>query len=221
MQRVVNHWGLHTSDTGVMYLHQETPTNKPIEMSDNALGLSLPSPFTVACKYRCNHLIPLDAPKVRPEQWDEFMKLYNTDPLVRLMSPIPTEHKAWYLHTFPDQLLYLTMLSQMTSALRSVVLPVWRVTNLAHQRDFTPTNIQSIVYTSVEPSHTDRMYKWGDVMQHMPRTLVAIGSEDVVLTKDWIRTYTNIYKQDLDQLMLWPWANLGAQLLRKYMRNEM
>lgn len=94
----VNHSGLHWVEGGIAFLEQEKVdrrTGGRAGSGSNATGEPIKSPFVVRLAKRgrwCNHFfIPLSAPTPDPQQWGPFLVLARTDPLVRVMLPVPRE----------------------------------------------------------------------------------------------------------------------------------
>lgn len=166
-------------------------------------------------------MVPLATPVPSDYHWGLFMKIY-TDPLVQAMLPVPKEDPGFYYLPTTDARydLYLVMLSRMSSPIYPIVVPMWTTTPTALMNEVMMTNVQPFVVTNVEPKHTQLVAQMARVVPTAPRKLLMVGSPDVPLPQHAKRLTTRITDFNLADLAALPLENLGAAVVRRYMRKE-
>lgn len=217
----VGHYGVHWSPDGIAFLEQGGPRG-----GSNALGLAVKSPFRVRIEGRnktCNHNIPLAAPSLNPIHQERFAAI-ATDTLVSIMYPVPKREGTsgvWYVDDPDDKLsLWLSLLSRMSSPIRSIINPIWAMKTGSVVDDLANTNVQPYILCDVQPKHTEIVNQVVKAASYQPRTLILVGRPEVVLPPMAMRIKTAITSYDLRDLVPLPWEAYGATITRKYMRNE-
>lgn len=217
MTNPVAHYGLHTSDEGVVFLHQGRASN-------NFIGLRAVSPFTVSTKkgMPCPHLINNSAPVPDVEQWKTFAWMLQ-DPLVQALLPIPKEHGSLipYLSDPQNELnLVLVALSRMSSPIHPVVLPVRKLTRGQLTNELTSTNVCPLILTGVQCEDNNYINEIAAEAMLYPRRLLFTGDSKVVIRQPLRRIETNVWCVDDVKLMSLPMESLGALILRRHARHE-
>jgi len=214
---IVSHYGIHWDRT-VAFLMQG-------RSGSNAIGLKARAPFEVQLpgkRKHCNHQIPLATPVPNDYHWDYFLQLLD-DPLVRAMLPIPKPDAGTYflVDEAGEMNTILVLLSKMSSPIHNVVVPIWMSNAASVVEAMQNTNVQPLVYTGVEPKHSDIVSQVSKAAAQLPAKVVFSGSGDVVVPPTLKRVTTTLNeKYDLSDLIALPWENLGATVVRKFMRNE-
>lgn len=215
---IVSHYGIHW-DRNIAFLMQG-------RSGTNAIGLRERVPFTVQLpsrKKHCNHQVPLAAPVPNDYHWDYFLQLLE-DPLVRAMLPIPKKDAGTFylVDDKGDLTTILVLLSKMSSPIHNVVVPLWMSNLQAVVEQMQSTNIQPLVYTGIEPKHSELVSQVAKVAPQLPSKVIFSGSGDVIVppTLKRVTTELNTSKFDLTDLIALPWESLGATVVRKFMRNE-
>lgn len=218
-QMIVPYYGIHWDEKGVAFLMQGRG-------GTNALGLKEKAPFKVQLPNRqkhCNHQIPLAAPVPNDRHWDLFTQLLD-DELVRAMLPIPKqEGGVFFVEDDDDNLAQvLVMLSKLSSPIYNVVMPAWMIRKENVIQELQATNVQPFVITQLEAKNSTLLSDLSKAAVYAPRKLICSGKSDVVVPQQVkrIKTELNSGKFDLLDLMALPWENLGATVIRKWMRNE-
>jgi hypothetical protein len=215
---IVTHHGIHFDPEGVAFLEQGRG-------STNAVGLHRKSPFVVkleSSKRHCNHMIPLSTPVPNDHHWEFFMSLLD-DPLVRAMLPIPkADGGVYFVANQPNLTMLLVLLSKMSSPIYNVVIPMWTLTGPAILTELQNTNVQPFVITDCEPKHSDLISKISQAAVYLPRKVVFAGDANVALNPGCKRITTTLTdpKHNLNDLAALPWEQLGATVVRKFMRRE-
>lgn len=217
MTNPVSHYGLHTSDEGVMFLHQGRGHN-------NFIGLKASSPFSVVPRKNqpCPHLINSSASVPDVVQWDNFSKVL-LDPLVQAMLPVPKAHgePIPYLPDPQNELqLVLVALSRMSSPIYPVVVPFGKLTQGQLRNELSITNACPLVLTGVECEDNAFLNEIASEAVFLPRRLIVTGNSMVVVRSPLKRIQTNLWSTDSTVLMSLPMESLGALLLRRYARGE-
>lgn len=221
MSSIVSHYGIHWDNRGVAYLMQGRG-------GTNAIGLKQKAPFEVRLpsrKRHCNHQIPLSTPVPNDYHWDYFLQLLG-DPLVDAMLPIPKGDGGVYYVDDPngDLTSYLVLLSKLSSPIYPVVVPMWMTSIEAIIENLQETNVQPLVITQVEPKHGHELARIAGAAAMLPRKIVFSGSADVVVPPSMLRVKTALGDPESPftetDLLSLPWENLGAAVVRKWMRKE-
>lgn len=219
-RKIVSHYGVHWDENAVAWLMQGRG-------SANALGLKEKPPYQVKLPSKsvhCNHQVPLATPVPNDYHWEFFLQLLD-DPLVQAMLPIPKSAGGTYYVADPDDRLWqiLVLLSKMSSPIYNCVVPIWTLSEEAVTKELQQTNIQPFVITQAEAKHSKMLAQMSKAAVYLPRKLVVSGARDVVVPPTMQRLETRLHDPDVfDQsdLMALPWENLGATVIRKYMRRE-
>lgn len=219
--KIVSHFGIHWTDEGVAFLEQG-------RAGTNAVGLRMKSPFQVQLpnkKRHCNHQFALNSPVPSDLHWDYLIQLTD-DALVRAMLPIPKLDAGVYWLEESDGIeVAVTTLARMSSPIHPVVFPMW-MTQAADNliSELHSTNVQPLVLTGIEPKHSSLIADLAKAATILPRRLILIGKPDVIVPQEAARIRTDvtdpdrINAQDFGTL---PWEQLGATVVRKFMRREL
>lgn len=216
----VSHYGIHWTENGIAFLEQG-------RSGTNAVGLKFKSPFSVELPSRrkhCNHQITLNVAVPSNNHWDYFQQLLSDD-LVRAMLPIPKLDGGVYFFEESDRLLtLLNCLSRMTSPIHPIVIPIWTVDSAqAIVPELQSTNIQPLILTGCEPKHSSLLSDIAKAAVILPRKLVLSGSPHVIVPTQGKRVTTTLTNPDLinlEDFAALPWEQLGATVIRKFMRRE-
>lgn len=213
----VTHYGLHTTDTDIVYLHQGRSSN-------NFIGLKQPSPFTVQLPKSkpCPHLINNASQIPDAVHWRQFTLLL-TDPLVQALLPIPRGKSDLipYLNDPQNELaMDLVILSRMSSPIYPVVHPLSKMTMGKLRDELSLTNVCPLILTGVQPSDTSFLYDIASEARMLPRRLLLTGDPSVPIRKPLQRIQTEIWDFDDLKLAGLPMESLGALLLRRFARGE-
>lgn len=201
----VFHYGVHWADDGISYLHQGGE-------GENAVGIPDPSPFVVTQRRPCNHHIQLsDSSTVTIP--DEVM----SDPLVRALAPIPhLRQKIFFIEHEPLAWEAIGALCWMSNPIKTPVLPIWH-RGKVDLKELEATNVQPLIVAQLTPKHGGIIKELAEVSYLMPRTILLVGNQDVVVPQPVIRIKTNLRRNDLRL----PWRRGGAFMLKSYMRNQL
>lgn len=187
----------------------------------NFVGMSKNSPF-INPKGECNHLFPVAAPIPDKFHWASMMKIKD-DPLVQAMLPLPklVDDRAFYLEDPYDDLnLHIACLSRLSSPIHSVLRPAWMVKGKELEKQMGLTNVQTWVITQMDRKHSDLLLAVNNATNYMPRTVLITGKSDVPVPPKIKKIESNIRDFDLNELVTMPFENIGAMLLRRYLRKE-
>lgn len=213
----VAHYGLHTSDDGVVWLHQGRGSN-------NFIGIRAQSPFAVSTKkgMPCPHMIPNAAPIPDAVQWREFSRMLP-DPLLQALLPVPKVYGSpvTYLPDPQNELnLVLVALSRMSSPIHPVVLPFRKLTRGQLMQELTSTNVCPLILTGVKCEDNDYLNEVAVEAYMSPRRLLLTGDEKVVIRQPLQRIQTSIWSVNDVTLMSLPMESMGALMLRRHARGE-
>ncbi|MFN4090378.1 MAG: hypothetical protein ACK4QW_15225 [Alphaproteobacteria bacterium] len=215
---IVPYYGIHW-DRKIAYLMQG-------RSGTNAIGSKEKVPFQVQLpgkRRHCNHQIPLATPVPNDYHWDYFIQLLD-DPLVRAMLPIPKADPGAFFLVDDDAKLntILVLLSKLSSPIHNVVTPMWTTTPSGIVDQMQTTNVQPLVYSGVEPKHSDTVNQVAKATPQLPSKVIFVGSGDTIVPAGMRRLTTSLGEGqfDVNDLIALPWENLGATVVRKYMRNE-
>jgi hypothetical protein len=213
----VPHYGLHTSDEGVVFLHQGRASN-------NFIGLKAVSPFQVyMSKSRpCPHLINGVAPIPDVVQWQKFAPLLM-DPLVQVMLPIPKQAFSMvpYLPDPQNEMtMILVLLSRLSSPIYPVIHPLRKLTKAALLDEMASTNVSPLVLTGVQCEDNSYVNEIARDAWTLPRRVIFTGDPAVVIRAPLERIRTNLWVEDAEKLAVLPMESLGALLLRRHARGE-
>jgi hypothetical protein len=144
------------------------------------------------------------------------LEMTRGDPLLIAMLPIHKERdvRTYYVAAPPDRedfSLYLTLLSLLSSPIRSVVVPISSVEPEWVMDELAVTNVQPLVLTGATTRHTGLLARAGEDSPHRPRTLVVTGAA-IGLPPGLKRIETRVFERDLKDLMLMPWQAIGAHV---------
>lgn len=207
---IVNHWGVHTSDGDVAFLEEEAGGR-------NALGLSMRSPFRVRFTRRiaCNHQIPLEA---RPaEEHIKRFRRHMKDPLLRAMLPLPWRG-TYMVDEYPaDVDMLLLTLERLSSPIQHIIHPVWSISEKRILNEMQATNVQPLVLTAVNATHTQLLTRIQQLSLTMPRTLIVIPASAMIRPMGWKQITTSL---SVKSVMALPLESLGGWALRQHMRGE-
>lgn len=217
--QIVSHYGIHwDAENTVAYLEQGRG-------SANAIGLKKKSGFVVKLpsgKKHCNHQIPIAAPVPADQHWDYFMTLQE-DPLMRAMLPIPkADAGCFFITEGPNVQRTLVLLSKLSSPIYPIIVPIWAMTLQAVLSELQTTNLQPFVLHGVEAKNSEMVKQIAEAAAYLPRRVIFVGAADVVLPPLVKRITTKLTSDaySLDDLTMLPWEQLGATVVRKFMRRE-
>ncbi|MDF0603322.1 hypothetical protein P1J78_21550 [Psychromarinibacter sp. C21-152] len=213
MSQEVEHYGLHW-DGSVAWLIQG-------RSGTNFVGLKAKVPFR-ARGGMCNHLVPAAAPIPDRVHWENWTKI-SDDPLVRAMMPVPhpSGQNIFFVEDPDDDLrLYLTTLSRMSSPIKRVVKPIWMTEPAELQKELTRTNVQPLALVQATTKEQKVVDTLGQMAEYIPRTVIITGQPGMVIRPPVQKIETNIRDFSLEDLLMLPFENLGALLLRRYSRRE-
>lgn len=213
----VTHYGVHTTDEGVAYLHQG-------RSASNFIGLKAVSPFQISTKKSlpCPHLINQAAPIPDAVHWQAFSRILK-DPLVQSLLPIPKEMGTLvpYLPDPQNELnLDLVTLSRMSSPIYPVVMPLRKLTKGQLMNELSLTNVCPLILTGVQPEDNAYLNEIAREAILYPRKLLLTGDPTVVIRYPMERIQTSIWNMDEAVLMGLPMESLGALMLRRHARSE-
>ena len=216
-ESTVSHYGIHWDPDGVAWLLQGRG-------GANALGLKIRCPLVVRLQSRnphCNHMIPLAAPIPNDYHWTTFMKVF-TDPIVEAMLPVPkTSGGLSYVVNGNEQLfLSVVTLSRLSSPIYPAVIPAWTLDAKKLMEEVGRTNIQTYVISGLEAKHSTLVRQLADLAALSPRKFLLMGAADVVLPPAVQRIKTAILDFEYADLASLPLENIGAGVVRRYMRRE-
>ena len=210
----VPYFGVHRTPAGIAFLMQATG-------GKSVTGIKLDCPFAVKTikAWYCNHNFSLHHPVPARAHLNLFRELVIHNDLVRFMLPLPGEGVAVIgTHTPSRHLLRLVMLTKMTSPVREPIL--WlKGTSMAHiLSELEMTNVQPLILMGVEIEDTDKVQMIIQIAATKPRRLLVVSNPDVPINP---KIDTNgFFTQDITELALLPWEQLGAIVLRAWMRGE-
>lgn len=218
---IVSHFGIHWTKEGVAFLEQG-------RAGANAVGLRMRSPFKVQLPNRrkhCNHQISLNAPVPSDTHWDYLLQLTNDD-FVRAMLPLPKlDAGVYWLNESSGIENMAAVLARMSSPIHPVTIPMWMVKAADNVIDeLHATNVQPLVLTGIEAKHSSLIADLAKGATILPRRLILIGKSDVIVPQEANRITTNVTNPDLinpQDFSTLPWEQLGATVLRKFMRREL
>lgn len=219
--KIVSHYGIHWTDEGVAFLEQG-------RSGANAVGLRMKSPFNVQLpnrKRHCNHQITLNSAVPSDLHWDYLSQLFGDD-LVRAMLPLPKlDGGVFWLEQSEGIEVFLTTLARMSSPINPIVIPIWMVKAADNIIDeLHSTNVQPLILTGVEPKHSSLIADVAKAATILPRRLILVGSPDVIVPQSAKRIRTELSSPDLINIQDFtalPWEQLGATVVRKFMRREL
>ena len=218
---IVSHYGIHWDADNTAWLMQGRG-------STNALGIKQKPPFKVKLPGKavhCNHQVPLAAPVPDDYHWQYFLQILQ-DPLAQATLPVPKSGRGGTFYPpDPDDHLWqvLTLLSKLSSPIYNAVVPLWTLDKEAILRELQQTNVQPFVVTQCEAKHSKFLAEISKAAVYLPRKFIASGARDVVVPPSMKRIETRLGDPglfDMSDMISLPWENLGATVIRKYMRRE-
>lgn len=211
-------YGLHATEDGVNYLHQGA-------FAANFIGLKKPSPHVVRLRVRkaCPHMINVLSPRPDRVHWESFLKIMN-DELVQEMLPLPKKPHGlvpFLGDEFGRLSKVLISLSRMCSPNYSVISTMsstqWYERTLS---DLSITNVAPLIINGCGTRHQDKIIQLAGDSLHLPRKLILVGHPDMICRAPLRRITTELTTAIEDELMLLPLEAIGANILKKYARNE-
>lgn len=202
MTQTTDCYGVHWTD-GVAWLHQ---SGEAICLNENAKK-SMPD---INREDRCNHAVPVHAGSAaQPHR--EILSTVWKDLLVQAMLPVPkTGPGIWY---FDIELLYPTLLSKLSSP---IFAPTRAMANMSMEQIIEAmgqSNIQPLLLTGVRDRHEQLVERLMAAAPALPRTLILIGKAEMPVP----HSFSMMPDLPLQNLILPPWEQLGANILRDYM----
>lgn len=217
MSQIVSHYGLHTDDTGVAYLHQGR------SLAMNFIGLAKASPFEVMNvgekKLACPHLINGSAPNPDRVQWDLFCHLYR-DPLVPYFLPIPRKMTDAIPFVDDVPLMTLVLLSRLSSPIYPTVHQMSSLNMKRILSELKITNACPFVITNLKTEDQGFMEEVAREARRAPRRLILSGDPMMIITDPLVRVPTAIGGFAEVALHSAPMESLGAVALRRFARGE-
>ncbi len=208
-----DHYGVHW-DESVAWLVQGRKGN-------NFVGLKQQCPFRVNAGM-CNHNFPIAAPVPDRIHWDLWTKIFP-DPLVQAMLPIPHEpgKNVFFIEDpYNDLDQYIANLARLSSPLKSIIKPAWTVKVKALEKELNASNVQPLVLVQATQKCQEVVDTIGQLASFSSRTVVIIGSPEVVVSPPIQRIKTNIRSFSLTDLTMLPIEILGVATLRRFARHE-
>lgn len=201
--KIVSSFGLHKDDDGVWWLVQ---ANGGV----NAVGLKGDCPFKVD-RRKCNHQIDLTLLPPSPGAWREFMEI-RSDAKVDLMLPIPRRAEGVFnINAIGPQ---WGLLARMSSPIHPMILPAWRVNRKELYDELQRSNIQPFVIYDVTAGDTTFIRETCQYAGNMPRTLIYSAKEGFIPTFNSIQLPAGVKHRNL------PWEQIGAEVVRRFMRGD-
>ena len=216
--QIVSCFGIHKYE-GINYLHQK-------DGGSNFVNLKEKSPLTVKNPYgikTCNHMIPTTLSSLDKNDWNLFEKILN-DPLIQVLLPLPRSEgkKFYYIDDQMDQLSrYLVLFSGLSSLIRNILRPAWTFKVDDLQKQMSLSNIQALILTQTTTKQQKIVDHVAKLTAYEPRTVLLTGDPDVIATKPCIRIKTDILNISFEDLAKINMQNIGAEVIRRYCRNEM
>lgn len=206
MEIIVDHFGLHFTDSGIGLLAQADGVQ-------NALDLQLPLDLTVRKPRKsllCPHHIDLSGVSDTP---------LPKDLLFQAMLPIPKPSGSApvFVDDSPNTQEVLRVLMRLSSpSSTAVAVPLWMYKPPVLHDLLRLTNIQPLVITGYQTHHQDRLYKTIEMAKFLPRRLI------VSLPPLWLNAVPNTVKTSLNprDLIDLPLEKMGAESLRQYMLSK-
>lgn len=139
-------------------------------------------------------------------------------PLVDDMSPVPREGPTQisYVPTGLFAKSILTVLSRMSSPVRSSIRPFWSLKPVQILKELEKTNVQTLVLTDVTLDDRVKFDKVVSAASSFPRKLVLHGDAAMILSLSAVKTPVPP-EWNLNDLIALPWEAYGAYLLRQHM----
>jgi hypothetical protein len=161
-----------------------------------------------------------------PSTGEPSSKMGTRDDAVKAMMPIPKPEGEGGLHLVPPDGVphfeaRLALLGQMSSQIRSIVLPAQTVDREQVVDELSVTNVQPIVLTQLEAKHTDLLARLGQEALTGPRTLLVVTGRDVTVQRGFRQITSQLHEIELQKLAELPWQTIGSHVCRLVMRNEL
>lgn len=213
----VTHYGLHTTQDGIAYLHQG-------RKASNFISMRQLSPYEVTTKRNrlCPHLINPASTVPDRAHWELFLRMFH-DPLVQAMLPIPKDRTSLVpFITDPNGELTmdLVMLSRMGSPIYPVVIPIGKLSKQVILEELTLTNVLPLILTGIQTSDQRLINELAAESRTLPRKLILAGDDHMVIRPPLERIMTQLWDFDRVQLQSLNMETIGAAVLRRYARNE-
>ena len=219
-QITLDHYGLHFDANGIAWLMQGRG-------STNAIGLKEKPPFDVRLPgghRHCNHQVPTAAPVPHDRHW-QFLAQHIDDPMVQAALPVPKDRND--LAVFVDDPAnaletHLTLLSKLSSPIYKAVIRIDDMPAEDLDAELQQTNLQPLLLTGCKPEHHDRITAIASAASSQPRKVLFQGEAPTRLPDGVQRISETALRGTLplQDLIALPWENLGAGLIRRYMRGE-
>ena len=206
MTEGINCYGVHW-DNGTAWLCQG---QEPVCLEDG----KNPPPLKIEREERCNHSVPIGLPAAAQAHRDVLSTVWK-DLLFQAMLPIPKNGPGiWY---FDVEMIYPTLLSKLSSP---VFAPVRAVANMTMEQvveALGQSNIQPLILTGIRERHEQLVERLVAATPALPRTLILIGKAPMPLS----HSFSLLPDLNLQNLILPPWEQLGANILKDYMMNRL
>lgn len=195
-------YGVHWSD-GVAWLYQG---QQPVCLEDNK---TLPS-LTIERDERCNHSAPIGLPSAAQAHRDILSTIWK-DLLFQAMLPIPKSGPGiWY---FDVEMIYPTLLCKLSSPIFAPIRAVANMTMEQIVETLGHSNIQPLILTGIRERHEQLIERLAAATPSCPRTLILIGKAPMPVS----HSFSLLPDLNLQNLILPPWEQLGANILRDHM----
>lgn len=213
----VNHYGVHTTPEGIVYLHQG-------RKASNFISMKQPSPYTVRTQRNrdCPHLINPASTTPDRSHWGMFLRLFD-DALVQAMLPTPKVRGTpvpFLVDPNNELLLDLVMLSRMGSPIHTAVMPLAKLNKKTLLEELTLTNALPLVLTGAQTSDQDFVDELAQESMTLPRRLVITGHDHLIVRKPLQRITTELWHMDRVELQSMNMEIIGAAILRRHSRGE-
>lgn len=212
-------YGIHWDDEGIAwYIDGKNRTN--------AYGMRKICPFYVTLaggRKHCNHSVPFASPVVSEYAWAAFLEL-AIDPIVEVMLPIPkegTQHLYWIDDQRGTLGPILATLALMSAPIHPIVVGSSQLKIGALSNFINDSNIEPLVYLNFPGDRAQHLHDLAGLTVMSPRTVILTGSPEVPVPKSFKRIQpSGILVQDYIRFAQLPWPQLGATVVKRYMKNE-
>ena len=211
----VTYHGLHLTEEGVWYLHQN---NKAC----NFITLKQPSPFKVIASERCPHAIDPNTPMPDQAHWKLFLELYS-DEFTKTFLPVPRARQdliPFLPDANNDKQMFLLLLSRFSSPIHPVVVRFDKLNNRAIEEQLGLTNLAPLILTNIETKDQKDMEIVAGIARRSPRRLILVGDSRMVIREPMIRMQTYVEDIPEDEMYSLPMEKLGAVAMRRFARGE-
>jgi len=135
--------------------------------------------------------------------------------------PRPPGAKTFFLQDGPQIPSELLLgLARLSSPVSLPVKPMWMLRKAIIRRELEATNLQPFVVTGITSSHRAMMEMLVEYAQYTARTIVMVGTPEVVVPPSVERIETGLDESMLADLEQLPMEVIGASIIRRHARME-